>query len=340
MSLAKEDFMRSMETLAQLRVPSTHKTIIWLIFSIVFVSILVLTFTPWIQTAYGSGTVNSLNPQLRIQPISALLDGQIEQWHVNEGDLVVQGQPIVTLIDVDAQRLDRIKSQQAAVRQQFESNQLAVTNAQRNLERQKTLLKEGLVSTKDVESVEITLEKLKAELAKSEKELSTIDMSLARQETRTKYAPTSGTVIRLKSFGNATYIKAGDVLASFVPNQIKRQVSIKISGLDAALVSSGRKARIQFDGWPMFQFSGWPGASVGTFGGIVTFVEPVADDNGMFTVWIEPDPNDAQWPDHDSTRLGSKARAWILLEEVSLGYELWRQLNNFPPNHPAVENKG
>ncbi|MEM8636960.1 MAG: RND transporter, partial [Pseudomonadota bacterium] len=24
-------------------------------------------------------------------------------------------------------------------------------------------------------------------------------------------------------------------------------------------------------------------------------------------------------------------RAWVLLETVPVGYELWRQLNNFPP---------
>jgi hypothetical protein len=33
-------------------------------------------------------------------------------------------------------------------------------------------------------------------------------------------------------------------------------------------------------------------------------------------------------------RFGSKARAWVLLDEVSVGYELWRQMNNFPPNFP------
>jgi len=30
-------------------------------------------------------------------------------------------------------------------------------------------------------------------------------------------------------------------------------------------------------------------------------------------------------------RLGANARGWILLDTVSLGFELWRLLNNFPP---------
>lgn len=331
MSLAREDFMNSMETLNRLAVPSTHKTVMWLILVFVTSAIALLVFMPWVQTAYGTGKVDSLNPLLRIQPISALLDGQIEQWHVNEGQRVEKGQPIVTLVDVDAGRLDKIRSQHAAANQRYLSNKLAVENAQNNLARQRGLLEEGLVSPKSVESVEISLEKLKAELAKTEEDLNAIKMQLARQETRTKVAPMDGTVVRLRSVGSATYIKAGEVLGSFVPETVERHVSIKISGLDAALVSTGRPARIQFDGWPTFQFSGWPGVSVGTFAGIVASVEPVADENGQFTVWIAPDPTQEPWPDHESARLGSRVRAWVLLENVRLGYELWRQLNNFPP---------
>ncbi|RDV25578.1 HlyD family efflux transporter periplasmic adaptor subunit [Alteromonas aestuariivivens] len=331
MSLARADFMAAMKTLNQLSLPSIHRIAIWIIITFVLAAVALLTLTPWVQTAYGTGSVNSLNPLLRIQPISALLDGQIEQWHVSEGERVRQGQPIVTLVDVDADRLEKIRSQQAAATQRFVANQQAVKNAQSNLSRQQTLLLEGLVSPKAVEQVEIELEKLKAELAKTEEDLNSIRMTLARQETRTKVAPMDGTVVRLRSIGAATYIKAGEQLGSFVPDNIERQVSIKVNGLDAALVSKGRAVRIQFEGWPAFQFSGWPGISVGTFAGIVTFVEPVADQNGEFTVWVSPDPSADPWPEHDSARLGSRVRAWILLEEVQLGYELWRQLNNFPP---------
>ena len=34
-------------------------------------------------------------------------------------------------------------------------------------------------------------------------------------------------------------------------------------------------------------------------------------------------------------RLGGKVRGWVLLNEVRLGYEIWRQLNYFPPE-PTV----
>ena len=37
------------------------------------------------------------------------------------------------------------------------------------------------------------------------------------------------------------------------------------------------------------------------------------------------------WPDRRFVRFGSKARAWILLETVPVGFEIWRQFNGFPP---------
>jgi len=149
---------------------------------------------------------------------------------------------------------------------------------------------------------------------------------------QTKKAPTDGTILRLLSAGNSTFVNAGDVLASFIPDGVERAASIMVSGLDAPLVYPGRKVRLQFEGWPVFQFSGWPSAAVGTFGGIVDFVEPIANQQGQFRVWIREDPDDAvDWPGQQFVRLGSRVTGWVLLNEVKLGYELWRQLNNFPP---------
>jgi hypothetical protein len=114
-------------------------------------------------------------------------------------------------------------------------------------------------------------------------------------------------------------------------------VVIEVNGLDAPLIQPGRKVRLQFEGWPVFQFSGWPSQAIGTFGGVVDFVEPVANANGRFNVWVKQDPADIDWPNSDFVRLGSNAKGWVLLEEVKLGYELWRQLNNFPPKFTQTD---
>jgi hypothetical protein len=71
---------------------------------------------------------------------------------------------------------------------------------------------------------------------------------------------------------------------------------------------------------------------VGTFGGLVQSVDPSAQPNGRFRILIAEDPDDANpWPEERYVRIGAKVRSWILLETVPVGYELWRQLNNFPP---------
>jgi hypothetical protein len=98
--------------------------------------------------------------------------------------------------------------------------------------------------------------------------------------------------------------------------------------VDVPLVSPGRKVRLQFDGWPALQFSGWPQVAVGTFGGVVAVVDRVSATDGTFRVLVTPDPDDEPWP--TLLRQGSGVMAWAMLDEVRLGYELWRRVNGFP----------
>jgi hypothetical protein len=37
------------------------------------------------------------------------------------------------------------------------------------------------------------------------------------------------------------------------------------------------------------------------------------------------------WPDSRWLRQGVRANGWVLLQRVPLWYEVWRQLNGFPP---------
>lgn len=336
MTRAENRFIHNITSLPEQVIPSVHKVICWVIGFLVVAGIATLYLTPWIQTAHGSGEVDSLDPEDRMQAISALVEGQIKTWHVREGMEVKAGDPIVTLIDVDAQRLDKLQSQLSATQLRHKANETAVANAENNLARQKALQAERLVSPREVEAALIRVQELKAKAASSLADVNEVSMVLSRQATLTKVAPVDGTILRLFAGGVSTFVNAGDVLGQFIPKDAERTVKVVINGLDAPLVKPGAKARLQFEGVPVIQFSGWPGTALGTFGGIVTYVEPVANAAGSFQVWIEPDPDDVAWPDANSARLGSRVKAWILLEEVRLGYELWRQLNNFPPQRPAA----
>ena len=84
-------------------------------------------------------------------------------------------------------------------------------------------------------------------------------------------------------------------------------------------------------------FAAGEGETVGTFEGVVESVDPAAQPNGQFRVLIAEDPDaEIPWPEERYVRYGAGARAWILLETVPLGYELWRQMNSFPPTLPAT----
>lgn len=332
---SREAFLARMHTLQSLPLPRVHRLVAGLMIAAIFLTLAFLWFVPWRQTAYGEGEVNTPNPNQRIQAISALVPGQVKEWHVTEGQAVKAGDPIVTLVDADPALVERLDNQITAARQQRSAQVAALATEENNYARQLRLRDQGLASQRDIEKVSVGLEQIKAEIAKIDAELNRLQVQKARQSLQTKVAPRDGTILRLFSSGNATFVKEGDMLASFIPDGVKRAAVLNVSGLDAPLITPGRKVRLQFEGWPVFQFSGWPQHSVGTFGGTVDFVEPVADQRGRFRVWITPDPTDVEWPDEHFVRLGSRVRGWVLLEEVRLGYELWRQLNNFPPLQKA-----
>jgi len=339
MTQVHQQFAARMQTLKRYGVPSSLRVTAWLLGSGIVISVLLMVFTPWIQTAYGEGEISTRNPNQRIQAISALVPGQVDKWHVREGEHVTAGAPLVTLVDTDPELLDRLNAQIVAAEQQRTALSAVLETEQKNLERQRRLLKEGLTSQREVERNQIRLDELRADLAKIDTELNKLRVTRARQSLQTKLAPQNGTVMGLLPAGNATHVKAGDILAQFIPDGVERSVVLSISGLDASLVIPGREVRLQFDGWPVFQFSGWPDMAIGTFAGVVDFVEPVAGPTGRFNAWVKPAVNSPDWPEAGSVRLGSRVRGWILLEEVPLGYELWRQLNNFPPVNKVLERQ-
>lgn len=112
-----------------------------------------------------------------------------------------------------------------------------------------------------------------------------------------------------------------------------------MDGNDLPLLRKGDKVRLQFEGWPAVQFVGWPSVAVGTFGGLVYLVDPTANDKGQFRILVEPDPTEPSWPGKDYLRQGVRTQGWVLLNRVSIGWELWRQLNGFPPTREQPEQK-
>ena len=113
-----------------------------------------------------------------------------------------------------------------------------------------------------------------------------------------------------------------------------------MNGNDIPLIHAGDPVRLQFEGWPAVQFTGWPSVAVGTFGGRVMLVDATDDGQGKFRILVQPDPKDEAWPSNRYLRQGVRTNGWVLLNRVSLGFELWRQFNAFPPTVTQQLDKG
>jgi len=62
------------------------------------------------------------------------------------------------------------------------------------------------------------------------------------------------------------------------------------------------------------------------------------DSQGQYRVLVTPDPKQEPWP--KPLRVGSGVYGWALLDDVPIWYELWRQVNGFPPNFVGKPDAG
>ena len=320
-------------TLGGIGVPRTARVIAVLLILSVIGTAVFLVLVPWVQTTSGPGRVTALNPNDRQQDINALVSGRIQEWYVQDGMQVAVGDPIVRIVDNDPLLLQRLQAEREQVLAKLEAARKAEQTAQIDARRTRELFEEGLESRRNAEAAQIRVENLRAAVAEAAAELSRVEINISRQSVQTVTAPRDGVILSVNAGDAATFVSVGDPIATFVPDNVKRAVELYINGRDIALVQPGARARLQFEGWPAVQFSGWPSVAVGTFGGIVAAVDASAQANGLFRVLVVEDPADPNpWPEDRFVRFGGNVRGWILLETVTVGYELWRQLNNFPPN--------
>lgn len=317
-------------TLQRLAPPRVWRQVAGLIGFLLIVLGAGLYWIPWVQTAPGSGQLIALDPAGRVQSVTALVSGRIKTWHVQDGSVVRQGDPLVDIIDNDPLLVERLQAEVAAVRAKLDAARIATDTAKLDVDRKQRLFDKGLSARRELEAATIRYKELKATAAGIAAEYAQVQVQSARQATQRVVAPRDGRIMRIASGDTATLVKEGDPLVTFAPEDGERAVEIFVSGLDAALVQPGREVRLMFEGWPAVQFSGWPSIAIGTFPGVVQFVDPAVSRNGRFRAVIVERPG-APWPSARYLRLGGKARGWVILDTVRLGYEVWRRLNNFPP---------
>jgi adhesin transport system membrane fusion protein len=188
------------------------------------------------------------------------------------------------------------------------------------------------------------------DVAAAERDLSVIDIQISQNLRQVMEAPRDGIVLQVAAT-DGTYLRPGSLVCVIIPETESRFVEVWLDGNDTPLLHPrheengkmvpGSEVRLAFEGWPVVQMIGWPNLAVGTFGGEVIFVDAADDGKGKFRIVIAPKADvvsrdgklvEVDWPDrHRWLRQGVRANAWIMLQQVPLWYEIWRQINGFPP---------
>jgi multidrug resistance efflux pump len=239
---------------------------------------------------------------------------------------------LISLTDLETRRL-KIQEDQAKVISQ--DNKLAVSqqelvNARLDLNAITADYQEKVAKAQSDRSSAVSyLADAGGEISKLRNKISSVDVRRGLYVVR---APQAGYIVRPAKAGIGENIKEGEAIATLQPANPALAVELFVRAMDVPLIQRGRVVRLQFDGWPAIQFAGWPTVAVGTFGGEVAVIDAVSSPDGKYRMLIKPirQKGDQPWP--EQLRVGSGVYGWVMLDDVPVWYELWRQLNGFPPS--------
>lgn len=159
----------------------------------------------------------------------------------------------------------------------------------------------------------------------------------ARQKFYHITAPQSGYITQTIKKGIGEIIKDGSDVVTIMPASYDLAIEMYLSPQDLPLMDIGERVLLRFDGWPAIVISGWPESSTGIFSGRIVVIDRFISDNGFYRILVSPDKDDKPWP--EELRVGTGTNAFILLKDVPVWYEIWRQLNGFPPDYYQVDSK-
>ncbi len=185
----------------------------------------------------------------------------------------------------------------------------------------------------DIYQSEGLIEAGKGDIAKLESQVTSY---IIRNGMYIILAPQDGQIVQANKSGIGEILKDGETITVIVPSRADYAVEMYVTPVDLPLINIGQKVRFMFDGFPAIVFSGWPNSSYGTFGGKIVAFENNISPNGLFRVLVAEDTQDRKWP--QQLKIGSGAQGIALLQDVQIWYELWRNVNGFPPDYYKLKD--
>jgi len=251
---------------------------------------------------------------------------------------------LFSLTDIETRRLKLQEDNAKVIGQQNKlSNSVQnLLNSSIELDNIRAKYQESLAKAQsDMSSAISSRASAQGDIAKLRNDISNINIRRGLYVVR---APQSGYVVKTLKAGIGENIKEGESVATLQPKSPLVAAELYVSAMDVPLILDTSDVRLQFEGWPSVQFSGWPSVAVGTFAGKVSAIDRVSSTGGKYRLLIRqtsPVPTkDEPWP--PQLRQGSGVYGRIILRSVPLWYEIWRQLNGFPPSlekEPVSDNK-
>lgn len=241
---------------------------------------------------------------------------------------------LFSLTDIETRRLKLQEDNAKVISQQNKLNnsKQGLLNALIDLDNIRAKYQESLAKAQsDMSSAMSSRAGVKGDIAKLRNDISNITIRRGLYVVR---APQDGYVVKTLKAGIGENIKEGESIATLQPLHPQVAAELYVNAMDVPLILDTSDVRLQFEGWPSVQFSGWPSVAVGTFAGKVWAIDRISSNGGKYRLLIKPTipvpKNDEAWP--IQLRQGSGVYGRIILRSVPLWYEIWRQLNGFPPS--------
>jgi multidrug resistance efflux pump len=150
-------------------------------------------------------------------------------------------------------------------------------------------------------------------------------------------ATQDGQITQLTKAGIGEIVKDAETIGIIVPKKIDYIAEIYVKPVDLPLIRENQKVMLTFDGFPAIVFSGWPNSSYGTFSGKIIAIENSISDNGLFKAIVAEDKTQKRWP--PNMKIGTGASGIAILNDVPIWYEIWRNINGFPPDYYQVNTQ-
>ena len=150
-------------------------------------------------------------------------------------------------------------------------------------------------------------------------------------------ATQDGQITQLTKAGIGEIVKDAETIGIIVPKKINYIAEIYVKPVDLPLIRENQKVMLTFDGFPAIVFSGWPNSSYGTFSGKIIAIENSISENGLFKAIVAEDKTQKRWP--PNMKIGTGASGIAILNDVPIWYEIWRNINGFPPDYYQVNTQ-